>query len=229
MLLSIVIPTYNEQASIVAMLQSLQALRQHDCELIVIDGGSSDNTPQLAAPLVDHCLSSSPGRARQMNTGALKAAGQWLLFLHADTYLPKDIDTWLSLLSSTEAKWGFFPVQLSGRRRCFRLIERAITVRSTYTRVATGDQAIFVHQEVFRQVKGFQDIPLMEDVALSKTLRALHAPAIWCSAVKTSSRRWESRGILSTVFLMWRLRLAYFLGASPHWLARAYFQEGGPG
>ena len=223
MLLSIVIPVYNEAESITAFLTGLQAYRSQDCELIVVDGGSADNSLALASSLADQILQSDSGRARQMNAGAAMARGRWLLFLHADTYLPDSFSQFIRQLDGLDRGWGFFPVKLSGRARSLRVIERAISYRSAFTSVATGDQAMFVERRLFQRVEGFAALPLMEDVAMSKSLRSLLKPLVWPDAVTTSSRRWERDGVIRTVLLMWRLRLAYFLGVSPERLVRQYY------
>jgi rSAM/selenodomain-associated transferase 2 len=220
--ISIVIPALNEADAIVATLVPLQTLRKQGFELLLADGGSSDETVALAAPLVDTLIQCEKGRALQMNAGAKKASGQWLLFLHADTQLPKPLSHWFDTLETTQSCWGFFPIRLSGESIFFRWIERAINWRSKLSAVATGDQCIFVRREPFFKVGGYQNIPLMEDVALSKALRKLSSPLIFSSPVISSSRRWEQYGVFRTVLLMWRLRLAYFLGVKPASLVKHY-------
>jgi rSAM/selenodomain-associated transferase 2 len=163
------------------------------------------------------------GRARQQNAGAAAATGDVLLFLHADTRLPPDADARIAAaLAAPGACWGRFDVRLTGRAPLLRLVERLISLRSRLTGIATGDQAIFVRRDTFQAIGGFPDQPLMEDVALSRALRRIARPACLREAVLTSSRRWETRGIWRTIVLMWRLRLAYALGADPAELARRY-------
>jgi rSAM/selenodomain-associated transferase 2 len=223
-LLSIVIPTLNEVKTLRRCLQQLQSLRAHKVEIIIADGGSCDGTTADIATLAEQLVLSAQGRARQMNSGAAVAAGRWLLFLHADTALPNDVDNWLAQLSVRQPQWGFFRLTLQGSQRSFRLIEWFINKRSTLTGVATGDQCLLVRRTLFTAVGGYPDIELMEDVALSKTLRRHSAPLVWPNSVTTSSRRWEKKGILRTVLLMWSLRLGYFLGVSPSRLA-AYYRD----
>lgn len=222
-LLSIIIPVYNEAASLADFLQPLQRLRVLDCEIIVVDGGSDDDSLTVAAPWVDRLLNCELGRAQQMNCGAALANGAWLLFLHADTQLPHSIPLLLQLLASQSFSWGFFPVALSGKATSLRVIERAISLRSRLSTIATGDQAMFVERSLFDRVDGFALIPLMEDIALSKQLRRHSQPYIWHEPVQTSSRRWERDGIVRTVLLMWGLRLGYFVGLSPESLVRIYY------
>lgn len=220
--LSIIIPCLNEQSSIGDVVNQLQYLRQQGVELIVVDGGSSDNTKSIAEPLVDTLIESKAGRAVQMNAGAEVASGEWLMFLHADTRLPDNTGEILDQLKTTDKGWGFFSINLSGSSWVFRVIEWAITCRSRLTSVATGDQTIFVRREVFDSVGGFADIPLMEDVAFTKIMRRQGHALVIDSPVKTSSRRWEDNGVLSTIVLMWQLRLAYFLGVNPVRLKKFY-------
>lgn len=219
---TIIIPALNEACSIERTLTGLQRFRSDACQVLLVDGGSHDNTAALAEPLVDRVLRSDCGRARQMNVGAAKASGNWFLFLHADTQLPLDFPRWLQQLGQQSGVWGFFPVRLSGSQRLLRMIEAAMNYRSRLTGVATGDQGLLVRADVFHQLGGFPNMPLMEDVAMTKKLRLSGRPFLWPSPVLTSSRRWEQRGILKTMLLMWGLRLAFFLGVNPQQLSRAY-------
>ena len=156
-----------------------------------------------------------------MNTAAAEAEGDYLMFLHCDTRLGIDAASLQSVLASRPA-WGFFDVRLSGGARLFRLIERCMTLRSRISRVATGDQCLFVERSLFELLDGFRDMPLMEDVELSKRLRRHAAPRVLGPPVTTSSRRWEQRGTLRTVLLMWELRLRYWWGADAEKLALRY-------
>ncbi|MDG1772854.1 MAG: TIGR04283 family arsenosugar biosynthesis glycosyltransferase [Oceanicoccus sp.] len=222
-LLSIIVPTLNEAETITATLQPLQMLRNQGCEIIIADGGSDDHTAEQAAPWVDQLVVTEKGRARQMNAGADLAQGRWLLFLHADTLLTANFSSFLISLASTEKQWGFFSLSLTGRHIFFRVIETAINLRSRLTSIGTGDQCLFVKKALFLQLGRFPEIALMEDVSLCKTLRQHSSPWVCIDKVLTSSRRWEQHGILKTVGLMWRLRLAYFLGASPDRLVKIYY------
>jgi len=221
--ISIIIPTLNEARMIPGTLFVLQPLRRSGHEVIVVDGGSHDGTGGIAQPLSDQFIRSPRGRARQLNAGARIAKGDILLFLHADTLLPESADLLiLDGLETSRRNWGHFDVRLSGRHPLLRAVEYLMNWRSRLTGIATGDQAIFVKKELFERVGGFPEIELMEDIALSKTLKR-YGPALCLSqGVVTSSRRWERNGILRTIFLMWRLRLVYALGADPGRLAKLY-------
>lgn len=226
--ISIIIPVINESAALAANLPLLQPWREHGHELVVVDGGSSDQSLSVCAGLADHVLSAPAGRASQMNAGARVASGDVLLFLHIDTLLPAILPQELpELLSGSDARhWGRFDVRLSGNRLVFRLIETMMNWRSRITGVATGDQAIFVRRDVFEQLGGYAPIPLMEDVQLSKALlKAAGRPLCLRRRVTSSSRRWEKHGIARTILLMWKLRLAYFMGADPAVLHAQYYQS----
>jgi rSAM/selenodomain-associated transferase 2 len=216
--LSIIVPTLNEAAGIRAALEALAPLRARGHEVIVVDGGSDDGTPQFAAKLCDRLLWAPRGRAVQMNAGARVATGEALVFLHADTRLPPQADA-LIAEALRGSLWGRFDVEIDGRHRLLHLVARAMSLRSRLTGIATGDQAIFVQRASFA---GFPQIALMEDVAFSAAMKRRGAPACLRSRVLTSGRRWEARGVLRTVALMWWLRLLFFLGARPDDLARLY-------
>jgi rSAM/selenodomain-associated transferase 2 len=218
--LSVVVPALNEARGIRAALEALAPLRARGHEVIVVDGASSDDTARLAAGFCDQLLDTARGRGVQMNAGARAATGDALLFLHADTRLPSGAAE--RILSSLQTHlWGRFDVAIEGRHPLLRVVGCAMSLRSRLTGIATGDQAIFVRRDAFA---GFPEIALMEDVAFCKRMKRLGAPACLREKVRTSGRRWESRGVLRTIALMWSLRLAYFLGASPDRLIRFYRQ-----
>jgi rSAM/selenodomain-associated transferase 2 len=221
--LSVILPVLNEAVGGGEALAALRPLRARGCEVIVADGGSTDRSRDLSVPLADRVVESPRGRARQQNAGAAAARGDVLLFLHADTRLPADADRLvIDGLRTSGRGWGRFDVRLTGRHPMLRVIERMIGVRSRLTGIATGDQAIFVRRDWFTRAGGFPDIPLMEDVALSKALRRQGPPLCLRETVVTSSRRWERRGVWRTMGLMWRLRLEFWLGADPERLAERY-------
>jgi rSAM/selenodomain-associated transferase 2 len=220
--LSVIMPVLNEAAEIGPALEALSPLRRRGAEVIVIDGGSNDGTPGLAHPFADRVAGAPRGRALQMNAGAEVAKGNVLLFLHADTRLPADADRLIeTALAEPGSTWGRFDVCIPGGRM-LALVAKTMNLRSRATGIATGDQAIFVTRAAFEACGGVPAIALMEDIAFSKRLRRLGAPICLRDQVSTSSRRWQKHGILRTVLLMWRLRLAYFFGANPTDLARIY-------
>ncbi|MFN7727236.1 MAG: TIGR04283 family arsenosugar biosynthesis glycosyltransferase [Rubrivivax sp.] len=225
--LSIVVPALNEAAGIEATLQALQPLRARGAELLVVDGGSTDGTPALAAPWADAVLTAPRGRALQMNAGAAQARADHWLFLHADTRLPPQADALvLQALAppppAQAALWGRFDVHIDGQARLLRVVATLMNLRSRLSGIATGDQALFVTRAAFEQVGGFPAQPLMEDIEISRRLKRLGPPACLRARVHTSGRRWEQRGVWRTIFLMWRLRWRYWRGASAAQLAEAY-------
>ncbi|WP_265943384.1 TIGR04283 family arsenosugar biosynthesis glycosyltransferase [Dechloromonas sp. A34] len=220
--LSIILPVLNEAGCIVSTLLELRTLRLNGAEIIVVDGGSQDETVTLAAPHAEQVISCARGRAQQMNRGAAAANGEFLLFLHADTRLPDDAWPTLSGAIAKGAVWGRFDVKIEGQPRLLRLIAFMMNLRSRLSGIATGDQGIFVRRTDFERLGGYPPIPLMEDLALSEALKKLAKPACLRSRVVTSGRRWEKYGLWKTIFLMWLLRAAYRCGVSPEILARQY-------
>lgn len=219
--LSIIIPAVDDAECLGTTLAALARLRHAGHEIIVVDGGSRDDTRGSARGYADRVLVAGRGRARQMNAGAAAADGDVLVFLHADSLLPGDAEAAIAH-ALTISCWGRFDVRLRGREWSFRIIETFMNLRSRITGIATGDQAIFVEREVFAMVGGYPEIPLMEDVAISRLLKAVARPACLRQRVVTSARRWRANGIARTVILMWRLRLAFALGADPRSLAHRY-------
>jgi rSAM/selenodomain-associated transferase 2 len=225
--LSIIIPVLNEGERIAATLDALAPLRALGVEIVVVDGGSRDATIQRARLRANRVISAPRGRATQMNAGAEKATGDILLFLHGDTRLPSDADhVLLNGLERSGHAWGRFDVRIDSKDPLLRVVARMMNARSRLTGIATGDQAIFVKRDAFQKVGGFPPIELMEDIALSKLLKRVGPPLCLRECVVTSARRWETRGVISTILLMWRLRLAYFFGADPKELAQLYGHAG---
>ena len=221
--ISIIVPTLNEAEGIAAALAALAPLREQGHEVIVVDGGSGDGTPALARGAADRVVSAPRGRASQMNAAAALARGAVLLFLHADTRLPENADARiLHGLAASGRAWGRFDARIEGESRLLPVIAFFMNLRSRATGIATGDQAIFVRRDAFERAGRFPPLELMEDIALSSSLKRISRPLCIAERVVTSGRRWERRGILRTVLLMWRLRLEFFFGAAPASLARFY-------
>ena len=190
---------------------------------IVVDGGSTDGTVARAAPLATFVSASPRGRAAQMNAGAAIASADVLMFLHADTRLPPDADRLaLDGLARSRRAWGRFDVTIEGCHPLLPLIAASMNLRSRLTGITTGDQAMFMRREAFAATGGFPEIALMEDITFARNLKRVSAPLNLRARVTTSGRRWEKRGVVRTIVLMWRLRLAYFFGAKPDDLARRY-------
>lgn len=221
MRLSIIIPVLNEERTIAAALADLD--RAEAGEVIVVDGGSTDRTAAIVRATSARLVASPRGRAAQMNAGAREAAGDVLLFLHADTKLPagasRDIR---ECMADTRCVGGRFDIRLDSPRPLLRLVGRMISLRSRLTRVATGDQAIFARRAVFERLGGFPEIPLMEDVAFSRALKKAGRVACLRARVTSSARRWEKHGAVRTILLMWALKLLYLAGVPPARLKRLY-------
>jgi len=218
---SIIIPTLNEEKTIASFLLALQPLRDN-CEIIVAD--ATEGQPIANGPyahLADKIITSTKGRARQMNLGASQANGDILIFLHADTYLP---DNALQLIEQHlgDRQWGRFDIQLSGDHFMLKIIAWMMNRRSRLTGIATGDQTIFTTKEAFAAVGHYPEIALMEDIALSKALKKLSPPLCLNAKVTSSGRRWEHFGVYRTILLMWTLRLRYFFNTDPQRLAELY-------
>ena len=221
MKISVIVPVLNEEYSIAATLQALVPLVPH--EIFIVDGGSSDRTREIAARFQVKVISSQRGRAPQMNRGAGEASGDVLLFLHADTRLPPTAFADIAgALSDRRYLGGRFDVELDGKHWLLPLVGRMISYRSRVSKVGTGDQGIFVRREVFERMRGFQDIPLMEDIAFCRALKRLGGVACLRSRVVTSARRWEVDGVWRTIGRMWTLKLLYFAGVSPARLKQFY-------
>jgi rSAM/selenodomain-associated transferase 2 len=221
--LSIIVPCLNEAAAISESLDALAPLRARGAEVVVVDGGSTDDTVSLARPRADQVITATRGRAMQMNAGAAQARGDILLFLHADCRLPPSADALIiDGMNRASATWGRFDVELTGARPLFKVVAAMMNWRSRATGVSTGDQGLFVTRTLFEAVGQFPRIPLMEDVALTKALKRYGEPLNLRHRMQVSGRRWEKHGVLRTIFLMWWLRLQYWLGVDPGKLAKTY-------
>jgi len=223
--LSIIIPVLNEAAIISQHLEVFRRLMATRAEFIFVDGGSEDDTAVLLREHDFHVLESPPGRAKQMNLGARHAQGKILLFLHIDSRLPEDFSA-LRICGEIDAsrrEWGFFSLNLSQQGWLYRWISCGINFRARVFRVATGDQGMFIQTKLFRQLGGFKEIELMEDVELSRRLKRRSSPLILPDVITASARRWQSRGVIKTIVLMWSLQLAYKVGVSPRQIHRWYY------
>ncbi|WP_445362279.1 TIGR04283 family arsenosugar biosynthesis glycosyltransferase [Microbulbifer sp. ANSA003] len=220
---SVIVPLLNEKEQIASLLDHLQQLNvQEDCEVIVVDGGSTDGSVEILEQSDLQLVHATRGRAVQMNAGALMAKGQWLVFLHADSRLPADALKSITNLEKENAHWGRFNIQIVGHSFWFPLIATLVNLRSRFSGIATGDQAIFVRRGLFEAIGGFPAQPLMEDIELSRRLRSYYWPCCSREKVETSGRRWEKYGVLRIILLMWRLRFDYWRGVSAESLAKRY-------
>jgi rSAM/selenodomain-associated transferase 2 len=224
-LLSIIIPVLNEAECLDKSLTRLfeDPWIAGNGEVIICDGGSRDDSLAIAHRYPCRIVHSAAGRALQMNQGAKIAQGHQLLFLHADSVLPTNLDEQFPAAAS----WGYFHLRLDNKAVVYRIIESAINLRSRMTHVAGGDQGLFFTRDFFYQLGTFPVIPLMEDVAICKLARRQAKPLMITSPIQSSSRRWQNNGVLKTILLMWSLRLAYWLGVDPDRLHRIYYPQRG--
>lgn len=221
--LSVIIPCLDDGDVLEKLLLALQPLRGSGVQILVVDGGSLDASVTVSEGLCDQLLSAPAGRARQMNLGANQAIGRWLWFLHADSELSlRVLDSIREITADSQPAWGRFDIRLLGSHRLLPLTSTLINLRSRFTGMATGDQGIFVHRKLFEQVGGFAEIPLMEDLQLSRDLKQFSRPRCLRAIIGSSGRRWDREGYWRTIFLMWWLRLQFFLGRSPAALAARY-------
>lgn len=225
MKIAIVVPVFNEALILPRLIGHLITLKEaanQDFELVFVDGGSTDNTMALIEDAGLRVINSAKGRAWQMNTGAAQTAADVLLFLHADTQLPNNSLKSVASSLVDNIYWGRFDVRIAGKPWMLGVVARMMNWRSRLTGIATGDQAMFMTRDAFQKIGGFPEQPLMEDIEASLRLRQLSRPACVASPVITSGRRWETRGVWTTIVLMWRLRWAYWRGQNPQKLAELY-------
>jgi rSAM/selenodomain-associated transferase 2 len=221
MTVSVIIPTLNEEPVLAATLERARQTGVH--EIIVVDGGSTDQTRAVAARRADTVIAARRGRAAQMNAGAALASGDVLLFLHADTLLPEGFAPAVNrACAKPGVVGGRFDVDLQPSSPLIRLTGALMNRRSRLTRIATGDQAIFIRRDVFERLGGYADVPLMEDIDLSRRMKRAGRIACLRERVIASARRWQKNGVVKTILTMWTLRALYFCGVSPARLQRAY-------
>ncbi len=220
MRLSVIIPAINEQAFISAAVQS--AFDAGAAEVIVVDGGSSDDT----IPEAKHCgakvVSTSPGRARQMNHGARLSCGTVVLFLHADCRLPLGSAAAVERAIQAGSQWGFFRQRIDGTSLAYRLLESGNRLRAQLLRRVFGDQAMWATREMFESVGGFPDEPLMEDVIISRGLGRKFRPAEIKLPLPVNARRWKKYGVVRQTLRNWWIQIRFLMGAKPVDLSRSY-------
>jgi rSAM/selenodomain-associated transferase 2 len=220
--LSVIVPMLNEERAIGATLAAI-SIGAPEAEIIVADGGSTDNSIEIARKRCAQILTAARGRAIQMNAGAAAAHGDALVFVHADTIVPATFGSdILAALADPKVVGGRFDIELDESSLACRLIGRLISLRSRLMRTATGDQAIFVRGEVFAAVGGFREIELCEDVEFARCLKRSGRVACLRSRVITSARRWRQNGLIRTVFRMWLIKSLFLAGISPQRLRRYY-------
>ena len=237
---SIIIPILNEADNLPFLFANIDELTPAPQQIIVVDGGSTDNSVVVAKALINdfstikksdikwQVIESTAGRANQMNAGAAQATGDILLFLHADTQLPVTATSDISLAmqkADNNYKWGRFDVRLDSRNPMLWLVAAMMNGRSRLTGIATGDQAIFISKSLFEKIGGYPKQPLMEDIELCKSLKSIAKPACLSSKVTTSARRWQQHGTWRTIILMWQLRFDYWRGESAESIKQRYYKR----
>ena len=235
-MISIVAPLYNEGQNAEDLVGHLQDLRGLH-EAILVDASDQDESLGIlksidqryrhepGKPLIRIISTDQPGRSKQMNLGAMAATGDILLFLHCDTRLPVNAIAMVEREVTRQRQWGRFDVVLESKGLIYRLIENMIRIRSRVWSLATGDQGIFVTASLFNRVNGFPQICLMEDIAMSKLLKQHSSPLLINPPVITSARRWQNRGAIRTILLMWKLRFLFWIGIDPKRLGEMYGNE----
>lgn len=222
-ILSIIVPVLNEARTIAGVLNTLRPFRQRGAEIIVVDGGSDDDTAQLAQPLADRVVKAPRGRAAQMNEGAKVASGFIFLFLPTETRLPPDADTQMMVGRNRDTSvWGRFDMHLTGRHPLLPIVARILNWRSRMSGIASSEQAIFVQRETFFRLGGFADIPVMDDVEMSKRLKAISPPICVTSRVTVPGKRFDREGFWTTLRMMWLMRFRYRTGMKPAEILKRY-------
>jgi rSAM/selenodomain-associated transferase 2 len=224
--LSIIVPVHNHARTIGPVLQALRPFSDRNAEIIVVDGGSTDDTAILARPLADQVIRSQPGLAQQMNEGAKVASGFIFLFLRPETTLPQDADTQVMYGRSRDTSvWGRFDLRIKGHHMMLPLVARFLNWRSRASGLATSDQAIFVQRETFFRVGGFKPMPVMADIELCQRLKAISPPICVTSRVTVPGDRYDRDGIWKTLRATTAMRWRYRMGAKPEALAKRYAGE----
>ena len=220
--ISIIVPVLNEATCLNSLLVQLEDWRNDKDEVIFVDGGSEDASRNMIRACGFSVIKCEPGRAKQLNQGAMSAKGDILWFLHADSDISEINRESFFSQAHNESFWGFFKIKIFDKSLVFRIIAFCMNCRASCTRVATGDQGIFVSKSLFMKVGAYPDIKLMEDIELSCSLKQRAAPTILRGPIHTSARRWRANGVVQTILLMWVLRMGWFLGCSDRTIRRLY-------
>lgn len=226
--ISIIIPVLNEEERIIRALDHLSKIQDDTVlDIIVVDGNHKGNTLLFLHDRKVITIKSEKGRARQMNSGAKRARGDILLFLHADTSVPDNaFERIITVIKTGRYVGGAFNFGFDSQRWVFKLIAAVASMRSRITRIPFGDQAIFIKRNYFEEIGGFCDIPLMEDLELMKRIRRRGDPIhIIPLKLTTSARKWEEEGVIYTTLRNWLLQFLYFCGVSPEKLVGYYYKQ----
>ncbi len=223
---SFIIPVLNEESFFVEQTKIFTSLLEQGHEVIVVDGGSTDQSVVIAEQIGCICISTNPSRGHQLHIGAKKSSNQILVFMHADTLLPPSgLGNIRNVMEKANNYWGRFNVVFTNQKLVFKVIAWFMNKRSCLTGIVTGDHTFFMKREIYFNSGGFSDIPIMEDIELSKKLRKYSRPVCLSEKVITSSRKWEQQGVLKTILLMWYLRLLFYVGVPAEKLAKRYYSK----
>lgn len=221
--ISVIIPTFNESLLLEKSLRDLSKIIDPQTEIIVVDGGSTDNTVEIASKYTQHVFVTAQGRATQMNHGAAFARGEILLFLHADSTLTANAFAKLKeIIKEPAYVGGAFQLQIDSRKLLLKFIARVVNLRSRFLHLVYGDQGIFVRKKIFEKAEKFPSIPLMEDVEFYRRLRALGKTVVLNEKILTSARRWEKEGIFFVTLRNWLLLSMYLIGIPAEQLKKLY-------
>lgn len=223
MKISIIVPTLNESLLLHKLLSSLNKVIDIQTEIIVVDGGSKDNTLEIASKQAHQVLVTKQGRANQMNYGAASAKGNVLFFLHADSTLTEEVFKKLKeVLQEPAYVGGAFSLQIDSKRYILKIISFVVNLRARFFNLVYGDQGIFIRKEKFDELGGFSAIPIMEDIEFYRRLRASGKTVFLNEKLLTSARRWEKEGIFFTTLRNWLLLIMYYLGMPTERLEKLY-------
>ena len=217
---TVVIPTLDDATVLERLLTGLSSCH---FEVVVVDGGSRDNSVAVAGRFGYRVLDTQSNRGLQLNTGVAESTGDWLWLLHADSTISPAIVAAIGEITDGPAGWGRFDIQLADASALLKVVAHGMNNRSWLTGICTGDQGMFVHRSLLEAIGGVPEQPLMEDIELSRRLRRVGKPIRRRELLTTSIRRWQRDGVVVTIARMWWFRLRYFFGADPHALARDYY------
>lgn len=217
---SVIIPTLNEERNIGPLLMQLED--QPGVEVVVSDGGSTDKTPQICSEYATRFLSGRSGRGRQLNAGAEAASGEVLFFLHADSLVDATVFDSIRAALNNGWRWGCCSLSFDEERWFFHLVALASRLRAALFGSCYGDQGIFCERNLFFQVEGFPDLPIMEDLCLSKKLRNYCPVTVLPDKIITSSRRFKQGGLFKVVLKMQMIKLLFAFGVPAQRLERFY-------
>jgi len=219
--ISIIIPALNEAKTLPTICESLIDMG-HEGQIIIVDGGSTDRTPQLAASY-GQLLYANANRALQMNAGAKNAQGKILWFLHADCIPhPNSVNAIQKVMANRNIVGGAFSYRMDAKGIIYRLSEFLSNEKNRLFRWFYGENGIFVRKTVFEALGGYREIPIMEDIDFCLQLKKMGKVVILPQPILSSARRWKSDGPIKNIIRNWLLQIGWRLGISPQLLVKFY-------